>query len=383
MNIERLKKLAGIDTTKKLQEAPKEVTVNLGNKRFTDLTGIRMAAKSCGGKVVVNESGNRFDVSVIFNNDEMVNENINSFKTAIGMVEESQKVPQIDHAEYQERLKSKSEAELEGIIKDAMDAIKANPEAPKSQGYYQDEINYARMELNKRKKKTVNESEHKESDEHSEKHEVQEDSDSTKVNKKEKQLYALYVKEPDQDAYHMQFSDDTSAACKQEWKDTKDSYKKGSKFKVVKVNDNPPTKITEGSENNFFQTVEDGENEIEERTGTEKEIEERIEVPAEVKKSVVDRILELTSSHDKYDTKGYNDNSTKVRAIKALEKIKAYLDDYTVENSKHCVIFYNTLMSPITDLFPAIAVNFILKGRHAVGLDLNNNFKLKPVDTNT
>lgn len=196
MSNERLKKLAGIETKTVIQEAPKEITLNLGNYRFSDLMEVRMAACVRGGKVTVNESGNRFDVSVTFANNETVNESINDFKKAIGLVVEGEKVPQIDHAEYQEKLKNKTDDQLEFIIKDAQAAIKANPDAPKSQGYYQDEINYARMELNKRKKKPVKEGEE------------------------------------------------------------------------VEVN--------EASESNFFQSVDDEKNEIEQRMGTEKEIKHKV-----------------------------------------------------------------------------------------------------------
>lgn len=56
----------------------------------------------------------------------------------------------MDHAEYQKRLKNKTHAELIYIRNDANAAIKANPDNPNN-GYYADEINYAGMELKKRK----------------------------------------------------------------------------------------------------------------------------------------------------------------------------------------------------------------------------------------
>ena len=55
----------------------------------------------------------------------------------------------INHAEYQEHLKSKTEPELRHIIGDAQAAIRANPDGPKS-GYYADEVSYAAMELIRR-----------------------------------------------------------------------------------------------------------------------------------------------------------------------------------------------------------------------------------------
>jgi hypothetical protein len=57
----------------------------------------------------------------------------------------------INHTEYPERLKAKSDAALCYIIRDARDAIKANPNGHKA-GYYADEISYALMELNQRRK---------------------------------------------------------------------------------------------------------------------------------------------------------------------------------------------------------------------------------------
>ena len=61
-------------------------------------------------------------------------------------------INKIDHTEYPKRLKSKTDEQLHFIIKDAHEAIKANPDSEKSRnGYYEDEINYAQMELKRRK----------------------------------------------------------------------------------------------------------------------------------------------------------------------------------------------------------------------------------------
>ena len=56
---------------------------------------------------------------------------------------------EIDHAEYPERLKSKTREELMYIMKDADQARTANPQGPKA-GYYADEISYAGAELRRR-----------------------------------------------------------------------------------------------------------------------------------------------------------------------------------------------------------------------------------------
>jgi hypothetical protein len=56
---------------------------------------------------------------------------------------------EIDHAAYKRKVKTLSTASLLFIIKDAGEAIKANPDGPKA-GYYADEINYCSDELRKR-----------------------------------------------------------------------------------------------------------------------------------------------------------------------------------------------------------------------------------------
>ena len=55
----------------------------------------------------------------------------------------------INHIEYPKSLKSKSIESLRFIIKDAKEALKANPNSAKA-GYYADEICYAGMELKAR-----------------------------------------------------------------------------------------------------------------------------------------------------------------------------------------------------------------------------------------
>jgi hypothetical protein len=59
---------------------------------------------------------------------------------------------QINHAEYQRQIKTKSTIELHFIIKDCKEAIVAIPDGPKA-GYYADEIHYCAMELRARQSK--------------------------------------------------------------------------------------------------------------------------------------------------------------------------------------------------------------------------------------
>jgi len=55
----------------------------------------------------------------------------------------------IDHAAYQAKVKTMTEAELRFTINDAQEALKANPEGHKA-GYYADEICYCGDELVRR-----------------------------------------------------------------------------------------------------------------------------------------------------------------------------------------------------------------------------------------
>jgi len=52
----------------------------------------------------------------------------------------------INHRTYPISLKNKSDDSLHYIMKDAYEAMKANPEGTKA-GYYADEVNYCGMEL--------------------------------------------------------------------------------------------------------------------------------------------------------------------------------------------------------------------------------------------
>ena len=61
-------------------------------------------------------------------------------------------ITQINHSEYQKRVKKMSIDELIYTIKDCKEAIKAMPNGHKA-GYYQDEIHYCVAELNRRNNK--------------------------------------------------------------------------------------------------------------------------------------------------------------------------------------------------------------------------------------
>ena len=67
---------------------------------------------------------------------------------------ETSEMTHIDHAAYQAKIKNWTPEALRFTIRDAQDAIKANPEGHKA-GYYADEINYCGMELQTRQRAAV------------------------------------------------------------------------------------------------------------------------------------------------------------------------------------------------------------------------------------
>jgi len=56
------------------------------------------------------------------------------------------------HSEYQKNCKSLSDAELRYIIDECQQVIKLQQDFNPNCGYYQDEIHYCAMELNRRSK---------------------------------------------------------------------------------------------------------------------------------------------------------------------------------------------------------------------------------------
>lgn len=58
---------------------------------------------------------------------------------------------QLDHTYYMKKVKTMTNESLRFVIQDCQQAIKSFPNGEKA-GWYQDEIHYCSMELNKRKK---------------------------------------------------------------------------------------------------------------------------------------------------------------------------------------------------------------------------------------
>lgn len=97
------------------------------------------------------------------------------------------------------------------------------------------------------------------------------------------------------------------------------------------------------------------------RTGQDHRKEEikNFKYPDEIKKSIKKRISELNKAIEEYDEKGYNDKSLKPQAIDNLKKIDELLSDEDYESFVQAQVYYGTLMSPLTNLFPAKLIRFL------------------------
>lgn len=127
------------------------------------------------------------------------------------------------------------------------------------------------------------------------------------------------------------------------------------------VNDEVTEQVVEGDNNNFIQPDDVSPDTLNNRMGVDKERKEKVTIPADVKSSIAKRISELKTSIEMYDKKGYNDHSQKEKAIDCLEQILDNLSTNDLEGLKKAQIFFETLMSPITDLFPSKLVNWLAK----------------------
>jgi len=65
-------------------------------------------------------------------------------------IDKDMETVQINHGEYMEKVKHMSFEALAYTIKDCQNALKCMPETPKA-GYYQDEISYCAMEIQRRR----------------------------------------------------------------------------------------------------------------------------------------------------------------------------------------------------------------------------------------
>ena len=85
----------------------------------------------------------------------------------------------------------------------------------------------------------------------------------------------------------------------------------------------------------------------------------KIRLPAGVKAEVKQRIAELNQAILRYDDKGYDDKSIKQQAVDCLNQILQDLSTNDLEGVKKAQIYFETLMSPLTDFFPPKLINWL------------------------
>lgn len=88
----------------------------------------------------------------------------------------------------------------------------------------------------------------------------------------------------------------------------------------------------------------------------------KVQVPKDVTEQTNKRIAELKASIANYDEKGYDDHSMKQHALDAMDQIMRNLSSGDEEGRRQAQMFYNTLMSPITDLLPPKLILFLAHG---------------------
>jgi hypothetical protein len=127
----------------------------------------------------------------------------------------------------------------------------------------------------------------------------------------------------------------------------------------------------------FENPQEFDDKDAEEYYGLDGARETEIKVPADIIKSVNQKVKDIEASIGAYDDKGYNDgdgaNSNKNKAIDALEQIKDNLSSKDFEGFRQAQLFFQTLMSPITDLFPADLVSFLTHGPEGEGSEFGKD----------
>ncbi len=103
----------------------------------------------------------------------------------------------------------------------------------------------------------------------------------------------------------------------------------------------------------------DYENGPTENSGIKFEQGTKIRLPAAVKAEVKQRIAELNQAILRYDDKGYDDKSIKQQAVDCLNQILQDLSTNDLEGVKKAQVYFETLMSPLTDFFPPKLINWL------------------------
>ena len=156
-------------------------------------------------------------------------------------------------------------------------------------------------------------------------------------------------------------------------KDNKDSEKKEDKKADSDDDDDEKTVKVEEAEESVEDIVArilekdltptkvevDYENGPTENSGIKFEQGTKIRLPSAVKAEVKQRITELNQAILRYDDKGYDDKSIKQQAVDCLNQILQDLSTNDLEGVKKAQIYFETLMSPLTDFFPPKLINWL------------------------
>lgn len=156
-NLQELQKLAGIDITESLRRTSEKIKGLDGPYNTNKRRGLYFDPKE--NRFYDRASDHYVDLAD--GEDDPRNEQVKAVTNAKNLdetaVEEAVAAPKFDHAAYKAKVRNMSDDALRYTMKDAHEAIKANPDSEKSKsGYYADEINYCSDELHRRK--TTNES---------------------------------------------------------------------------------------------------------------------------------------------------------------------------------------------------------------------------------
>jgi hypothetical protein len=249
---------------------------------------------------------------------------INRLRVLAGLdpIRESYDRPHFDHAAYAEKVKHMSEEQLRFIIKDAQEAIKANPDSPKSKyGYYADEINYCSSELHRRKK-------------------TQQPTESLEAKEK------VIVEEPKADVSEVKTELEIPvveelAEVPEIKFDTPDAFTSDEFDGILKKSLNNINSIRDDSQASKLN---------------------KYKTPKDVIKACKDRIREIEDSIAVDDEKGYNDHSVKVQAIECIEQILKDLSSNDQEGYKQAVIYHTTLAGQYLHWLPNQLIKYLTNG---------------------
>jgi hypothetical protein len=157
-NLQELQKLAGIDITESLRRTSEKIKGLDGPFNTNKRRGLYFDPKE---NRFYDRNSDHY-VDLVDGEDDPRKAQVKTITDAKNIdeeveVKEAVDAPRFDHAAYKAKVRTMSDDALRFTMKDAHEAIKANPDSEKAKsGYYADEINYCSDELHRRK--TTNES---------------------------------------------------------------------------------------------------------------------------------------------------------------------------------------------------------------------------------